>query len=322
MASTTATAQSYNLTNVIGQVLKIGAAANTGKFLAAIGGLNGARRVTSQTFDMLASYSLDTPSPTTALHSENDTLSATDSKFYEKTPVVNVVQIMKYAIIVSDLRKAAKSQYADPAAYNAFMSPNLPTVSPFDEQAAMKMEQMSADWEAICLSGVRVVRAAVNTDVASGGLGCSVIGIATNRVNASSAALDSSMISELLTKMAENGAPFKNLCIVARPTYIDQLGALYGFAPQDRSVGGVSIKQIFTTYGPVSLIWSNAAPANRLMVVDLAFVRPVVMPHDTGQDILLKEYTDGASAQKGYLEGYLGVDFGHESLHGDIYNLA
>lgn len=322
MASTTATAQSYNATNVIGQVIKIGAAANTGKFLAAIGGLNGARRVKSQTFDMKASYSLDAPSPTTALISESTSLSAGTAKFYAKIPVSNCVQIMKYDVIVSDLLAAAQDQYADPVAYNAFMSANFPRVSKFDEQSAMKMEQLSADWEATCLAGSLVVRAAVGTSVAAGGLTDSTIGIQTNTVNASSAALDSSMVSELLVKMAENGAPFRNLCIVARPTYIDQLNALYGFAPQDRNVGGVMLNQIFTTYGPVSLIWSNAAPASTLIIADLAFIKPVVMPHKGGEDILLKEFTDGASAEKGYLEGYISVDFGHESLHGKIYGLA
>jgi hypothetical protein len=322
MASTEATAQSYNATNVIGQVIKIGAAANTGKFLAAIGGLNGARRVKSQTFDMLASYSLDTPSPTTALISETASLSAGTATFYAKTPVSNMVQIMKYDVIVSDLLAAAQDQYADPVAYNAFMSANFPKVSKFDEQAAMKMEQLSADWEATCLAGTLVARAVVGTSVAAGGLTDSTIGIQTNTVNASSAALDSSMISELLVDMVEHGAPLRNPCIVAKPTYIDQLNALYGFAPQDRNVGGVELKQVFTTYGPVSLIWSNAAPANTLIIADLAFIKPVVMPHKGGEDVLLKEFMDGASAEKGYLEGYISVDFGHESLHGKVYGLA
>jgi len=322
MAATSATAQSYNDANVIGEVLKIGAAANTGKFLAAIGGLNGARRVKSQTYDMKASYSLDAPSPTTALISETASLSAGTAKFYAKTPVTNVVQINKYEVIVSDLHEAAQDSYVDPAAYNAFMSPNIPKVSHFDEQSAMKMEQMSADWEAVCLQGTLVVRAAVGTSVASGGLTDATIGIDTNKVDASDAALDSSMVSELLISMADNGAPFRNLCFVGKPEYIDQLNGLYGFAPMDRNVGGVMLKQIFTTYGPVSLIWSNAAPDNILIIADLAFIKPVVMPHKGGEDILLKEYTDGASAEKGYLEGYIGVDFGHESLHGKIYDLA
>lgn len=318
MASTTATAQSYNDTNVIGQVLQIGATKNTGRFLSAIGGLNGARRVASQTFDMSATYALDAPSPTDHLISESTSLSAGTAKFHAKTPVSNVVQIMKYDIIVSDLRESAKKQIVS----STFVSDNLPIVSEFDNQAAIMQAKLSADWEAICLAGSYVARSAVDTGVAAGGLLDTAIGIQTNSVNASSASLDSDMIAELLTDLAENGAPMENLAIVARPKYIDALGTLYGFAPQDRNVGGVQLKQIFTTYGPVSMIWTNAMSDNNLIVADLAYIQPVVLPHYTGNDILMKEYADGASAQKGFIQGYVGVDFGHESYHGKIYGLA
>ena len=318
MASTVATAQSYNDTNVIGQVISIGAANNTGKFLAAIGGLNGARRISSQTFDMASAFSLNAPSATAARISENTSLSAGAASFYAKTPVNNVVQINKYDIIVSDLREAANKEVVA----TTFLGDNIPLTSEFDNQAAMKMSQMAADWEAICLSGSLTARAAVATNVSAGGLTDSVIGITTNTVAAGGAALDSDMITELMDEMAGNGSPFSNVAIVARPQYISQLNALYGFAPQDRNVGGIMLNQIYTPYGPVGLIWSNAAPANTLLVTDLAYIRPVVLPHKGGEDILMKEYLDGASAQKGYLEGYIGVDFGHESYHGSITALA
>lgn len=315
MALTSATAQSYNDTNVIGQVLQIGATKNTGAFLAAIGGLNGARRVKSQTYDMSATFSLDTAAQNVI--SETTSLSAGTAKFAAKTPVLNYVQIMKKDIIVSDLREAATDQVVA----TTFLG-NAPQVSEFDTQAALMMSQFNADWEFSCLQGTQVARSSVGTNVATGGLTDSVIGITTNRVNASSAALDSDMIAQLLVKMAESGAPMQNIVFVAKPTYIDQLGTLYGFAPQDRSVGGVQLKQIFTTFGPVSLIWTNAAPANTLLACDMAYIRPVVLSHKGGIDILMKEFNDGSSAQKGYIEGYVGVDFGHESYHGSVYGLA
>jgi len=318
MAATTATAQSYNDTNVIGQVFQIGATKNTGKFLAAIGGLNGARRVNSQTYDMSASYSLDTASATTNLLSETASLTANSAKFYAKTPVSNQVQINKYDIIVSDLRESAKRQIVS----STFVSDNLPLVSEFDVQAALMQAQLAADWEAVCIKGSYVARSAVGTSVACGGLLDSTVGIQTNTENASSAALDSGMIASLLVKMAAAGAPMDNMAILAQPKYIDQLQALYGFMPQDRFVGGVQLNTIFTTFGPVSLIWSNAVTDNNLIIVDLAYVQPVVMPHYTGADILMKEYSDGTAAQKGYIQGYIGCDFGHESYHGKVYGLA
>jgi hypothetical protein len=316
MASTQATAQSYNDTNVIGQVLQIGAARNTGQFMAAIGGLKGARRIKSQAFDMCASYSLDTPAQDAI--DETASLSAASERFYAKTLVPNVVQITKKQIIVSDLREAATDQIVA----STFVSPNLPQVSEFDAQAAKVMQQFNADWEFSCLQGIYVARSVVTTDVAAGGLVDSTVGITTNRVNASSAALEAAMISELMVTMAEHGAPFDNLAIVARPTFIDQLGLLYGFMPQDRNVGGIMLKQIWTTFGPLSLIWSMAAHATTLVIADMAHIRPVVLPHKGGIDVLMKEYQDGGSAQRGYIEGFIGVDFEHESLHGSVYGLS
>lgn len=315
MAATSATAQSINDTNVAGMILQIGAAKNTGQFLAAIGGLNGARKVQSQAFDMSATYSLDTPAQNAI--SEDTSLTSGTKKFYAKTQAANVVQILKKEFTVSNLRESANLQVAS----TTFQSPNLPVTSEFDRAAKNAMEQFNADWEFICLQGTYVARSIVSTAVAAGGIIDSTVGVTTNKVNASSAALDSDMISSLLNTMAANGAPFGNLAIVAKPKYIDALGGLYGFAPQDRNVGGIQLKQIFTTYGPVSLIWSNACHATTLTIVDLAYVQPVVLP-DLGNDILMREFFDGGSAQNGYIEGFVGVDFGHESYHGTVYGIA
>lgn len=316
MASTQATAQSYNDTNVIGQVLQIGATNSTGSFLSAIGGLNGARRVKSQSFDMVNTIALDAGG-TGAIISETTSLSAGTAKFYAKTPVLNTCQIMKYDIIVSDLREAATDQIVS----STFLGV-APQVSEFDVQSSLKQLQFNTDWEYCILQGSYVARSAVGAVVAMGGLTDSTIGIQTNTVNASSAALDADMVSELLVKMVGNGAPMQNIALVAKPTYIDQLNTLYGFAPQDRNVGGVMLRQIYTSMGPVSLIMTNNAPANTLLAVNMPYVQPVVLPHKGGIDILQKEFMDGASAQKGYLEGYVGVDFKHESLHGKVYGLA
>jgi hypothetical protein len=313
MASTSAVGQSYNDVNVMGNIIAIGAANGTGQFLSAVGGLNGARRISSTTYDMSAAYSLNTPSQGNT--NETATLTAGTKKFYAKTSVPNVTQINKYEFAISNRRMASNNEFAS----NTYLG-NLPQISEFARVAANSMAQMYADWEFTALQGTYAARAAVGTAEGCGGL-ISTIGIATNTVNASSAALDSDMLGTLLSTMAGNGTPMTNLAIVTTPAYVNQLNALYGFAPQDRNVGGVQLKQIFTTFGPVSLIWSNAAPANTVIVADLSAIQLVVQPNQ-GQDILMREYIDGASAQSGYIEGFIGVDFTHESYHGKIYGIA
>jgi hypothetical protein len=260
-------------------------------------------------------YSLDNAAQNVI--DETASLTAGTPRFYARTSKENVVQISKYEIAVSDLREAATQQVVATEHIG-----DVVEVSEFDRAASNVMDQMRADWEFTCLQGTYVARSIVTTGVAAGGLIDSTVGISTNKVNASSAALDITMIEELLETMAESGAPMSNLAIVVKPGYLNDISNLYGFAPQDRVVGGVAIKQIYSDFGEIGIIWTNAAPANYLIIVDLAYCRPVVLPHKGGQDILLKEYMDGASAQKGYLEGYIGVDFFHESYHGYIYGIA
>jgi|GEM_PF-2197024 len=316
MSSTGATAQSYNDTNIIGEVFSTGGASNTGQFIAAIGGLNGARRVASQAYDMSATYSLDTPSANVS--SENGTLTAGTAKFYAKSQAVNVCQIWKEEIAVSNLRLSATQQLNTASLSIGGMGPEL---SEFDRAAANLTEQLQADWEFSALQGTYVARSAVGTSVAMGGLVDSTVGISTNSVNASSTALSKDQIDEIMYTIAENGGKFGNMAFVCQPGYVHQLSEIYGFEPQDRNIGGVAVKQILTDFGMVGVIWTNAAPDNTIVVADLAYIQPVVLP-DLGQDVLLREYMDGSSAQKGYIEAFIGIDFTHESYHGKIYGLA
>jgi hypothetical protein len=317
MGSTAAVAQTYNDTNVIGEVLSIGATRNTGRFLAAIGGLNGARQTNAQEFAMSATYSLDAAAQ--GAISENTSLSAGTADFYAKSQEYNVNQIIKKEIAVSSLREAATQQIS---CANITVGGMAPTVSEFDQQTAHSMSQFMADWEFACLQGTYVARSAVGTVVATGGLVDSTVGIQTNTVNASSAALSKDLINSLLVTMADAGAPFQKPVFICKSTYVTQISDIYGFQPQSYDVGGVAIKSVITDFGEFGVIWSNAAPANYLIVADLAFCKPTVLPHADGIEVVLREYTDGGSARKGYIEGFVGFDMGAESYHGYISSLA
>ena len=122
--------------------------------------------------------------------------------------------------------------------------------------------------------------------------------------------------------MADNGALMRDVCIVAKNTYLPQISEIYGFQPQDRIVGGLAIKQIVTDFGNISVIGTKNAPANTLVFADLSVCRLVVLPHVGNMDILQREYLDGGSARKGFIEGFVGIDFGHESYHGSLTSVA
>lgn len=317
MASTSATAQSYNDINVLGQVMQVGAGRRT-PFFAATGGLGGVRRVPAQQFAMSAVFSLD--AGTQPAIDETASLTAGTAKFYAKTQEYNDCEIAKKEFQVSHLREANGSQLSNT---NAIYStdPSL-QASEFDRAAENAMRQLVVDWEFVMLQGTRVARSAVTTDVAAGGILDTSMG-AISKVNASSAALSKALIDNLIETMAGYDAPLENPAIVIPPGYVNDLNDIYGFAEQSRAVGGVNLSQIFLPIvGQASVIWTNQMEANSLAIVDLAYVVPVVLPHAGGQDVLMHEYSDGGSARKGYIESYISVDFGSRYYHGFIYGIA
>lgn len=315
MASTAATAQSYNDTNVLGDLLETGVTKNTGSFFAAVAA-NGVRTVDAQEFAMSATYALDAAAQ--GAISETTSLTAGTPDFYAKSQEYNVVQITKKEFAVSHLREAA-TQQLDTSNIDA--GGIAPTASEFDRAAANSMQQLRADWEFGMLNGTYVARSAVGTVVAMGGLLDSTVGISTNTVSAASGALSKDIIDELLIEMGDNGAPFSMPVFACKSKYAVQISEIYGFQPQSWDVGGVAIKTVMTDFGEIGVIWTNAAADNTIVVADLAYMQPVVLPNQ-GQQVLMREYQDGGSAKKGYIEGFIGVDFGAQSYHGSITSIA
>lgn len=316
MGATEGTMESYNDINVLGQVLQVGAGRRT-PFFAASGGLGGVGRVPAQQFAMSANYSLNAGSQNAI--DETASLSAGTAKFYAKTQEYNVVQVNKYPFASSHLNEANRSQLSNT---NAVYSSDAPQTSEFDRAAATAMKQLVVDWEFTMLQGTMVARSAADTDVAAGGLLDSAIG-AISKVNANSAKLSKALIDQLVETIAGYDAPMQEPVIVIPPGYVNDLNDIYGFAEQSRSVGGVNLTQIFLPIiGQASVIWTNQMEANSLLIADLSYIKPVVLPHANGEDILMAEYSDGGSARKGYIEGYIGVDFGSRYYHGFIHGLA
>lgn len=316
MASTEATMQSYNDINVLGQVMQVGAGRRT-PFFAATGGLGGVLRVPAQQFAMSATYSLD--AGTQRAIDETASLSAATAEFYAKSQEYNAVQIAKYGFASSYLNEANRTQLSNT---NAVYSSDAPQTSEFDRAAANAMAQMVVDWEFTMLQGTRVARSAVTTDVGAGGLLDTAMG-AISKVNASSAKLSKALIDQLIETIAGYDAPMVEPAIVIPPGYVNDLNDIYGFAEQSRSIGGLNLSQIFLPIiGQCSVIWTNQMEANSLLLADLSFIKPAVLPHANGEDILMAEYSDGGSARKGFIEGYIGVDFGSRNYHGFIYGLA
>ena len=105
---------------------------------------------------------------------------------------------------------------------------------------------------------------------------CGIITAATtNTVNAASATLSKALLDQLLRTMAANGAEFVNTVIFVNAFQKQKISDIYGYAPQDRNVGGYNIKQIETDFAVLGIVWAPNVPAATLLIADLAFCSPV-----------------------------------------------
>jgi hypothetical protein len=147
---------------------------------------------------------------------------------------------------------------------------------------------------------------------------------ASNTVACGGAALSKELINELLRTMFGNGAQFGDPAFIVNGFQAQQLSALYGYAPADRFVGGVQMKQIYVDLaGAVSVMVDSIQPTDTLTVADLAVCSPVfqrVPGKDPG--VFYEPIAKDSATEKGFLFGLIGLDHGPYWAHGTLTSLA
>ncbi len=147
---------------------------------------------------------------------------------------------------------------------------------------------------------------------------------ASNTVSASSATLSKELIDQLIRTMFTNGAQFGDPAFIVNGFQAQQLSKLYGYAPTDRFVGGVQMKQIYVDLaGAVSVLVDAIQPAATLTLADLAVCAPVfqrVPGKDPG--VFYEPIAKDSASEKGFLFGLVGLDHGPYWAHGTITSLA
>ena len=130
------------------------------------------------------------------------------------------------------------------------------------------------------------------------------------------------MIDNLLRTMAGNGADFINPVIFCNAYQKQKLSDIYGYAPQDRNVGGYNINQIETDFAVLGVVWAPQVPAATLSIIDLAVCSPVFLPVPEKGVLFYEELSKTGAAEKGQIYGQMGIDYGPEEYHGKITSLA
>ena len=317
MANQNAAATVWNCPNYTGELYMIGA--NQTPFLNMIGGLQGAniRTVGDFQFSLAQPWALESASQPAI--TETTSLTAPTPWTYVRTQDVNTVQIFQRQVSVSYAKQSVTGQVTADSTTGLAELGAQPVQNERDFQIMAHMRQIAINVDYTFLNGA--YQQATSAAVAAKCRGI-ITACSTNTVNASSAALTKALIDQLLRTMAGNGAEFVNTVIFCNAFQKQKLSDIYGYAPEDRNIGGYNIKQIETDFAQLGIVWAPNVPAATLLVADLAFCAPVFLPVPEKGVLFYEELSRTGASEKGQIYGQLGIDYGPEEYHGTITSLA
>jgi len=101
------------------------------------------------------------------------------------------------------------------------------------------------------------------------------------------------------------------------------LSNAYGYAPTDRNVGGVNIKQIETDFGNIGIAPAHRfMPADTILLSEMSVVAPVFQPVPDKGNFFYEELSKTGAAEAGQIFGMFGLDHGPAFAHGTLTGLA
>jgi hypothetical protein len=318
MANVNATATVWNCPNYTGELYMIGA--NQTPFLNMIGGLQGGavRTVSGFEFPLAQPWALESASQPAI--TETASLTAPTPWTYVRGQDTNTVQIFHRAVTVSYAKQSVVGQItADATTGLVNMDENQPVSNERDFQIMAHMRQIAVNADYTFLNGTYQKATDAGTAAKTRGI---ITACVSNTVDASSAALDRTLLNELIRTMAGTGAEFMNPVIFCNAFQKQKLSEVYGYAPESRNVGGVNINQIETDFAVLGVVWAPNVPAATLLVADMAVCNPVFLPVPEKGVLFYEELSKTGAAEKGQIYGQIGIDYGPEEMHGKITNLA
>jgi hypothetical protein len=284
-------------------------------FLSMIGGLTGGVMTDNFEFPTASEYNHDSLVQETI--TETESITGVTAINVTRDQSKNVVQIFQEKIITSYVKQSNQGRLTG---INTAGAQNN-VVSERDFQIARMIERVARKVEWHFLQGTYAISEDSNTPNQTRGMiaACAL----KNTVDGAAAKLTKSKIEELLLEMHTNGAEFRNVVIFCGGFQKRQISDIYGYAPEDRNVGGVNIKQIETDYGNIGV--SNPhrmMPADTVLLADVSYCAPVFQPVPGKGNFFYEELARTGAAETGQLFGQIGLNYGPLWAHGTITNLA
>jgi len=319
-----ATTNSDNV-NYRGVLYALGA--NQAPFLASIGGKT--KRANAFTYPIAQPYSVGSGAQTTV--SEDAAAGTLQATTVERAQDTNVAQIMIYTVKTTFKKQSIVGQMSSAGVNTNDPNPVLDELG-FQKQAGLM--KMAKDMEFTLLQGAYVAELTSATNQTTRGL---KEAISTNSVLGGSVALEKDMIEELIRKMLASGSLMMDPVILLNSFQLQRLSDIYGYAPQDRMLGGVAIERIMVPgAGILPTMFSPQMPTDEIYIVDRSVCAPVFVPvaysqdgnvnpsidRINGVDVLYQPTAITNASRGGFFYTQFGFDYGPEEYHGSITGLA
>lgn len=311
MSNASGTATVWNCPNYVGELFLVGQ--NQTPFLNAIGGLNPGQQVQSWEFPIDQQYALETAAQPAI--TETASLTAPTATTYVRSQVKNVCQIFQKSVSIS----YAKQSNANTLSGLALDGMGQPVRNEKDFQIQAALKQIALDAEYTFINGT--YNLAANAGQANKTRGM-LAAITTNSVDASAATLSKTLFDSLVKSMVDSGAQFQNMYCFVNSFQKQKLSNIYGYAPEDRAVGGTNIQTIYTDFATIKVVYCPQVPAAQLLLADLSVIAPVFLPVPGKGYLFYEDLAKTGASETGQLYGQMGLNHGVETFHGKLINLA
>ena len=95
---------------------------------------------------------------------------------------------------------------------------------------------------------------------------------------------------------------------------------IYGYAPQDRKIGGLNIKSIMMDFGPdtIGILHNRYMHPGDIYLLDLSVIFPVFTPIPGKGHFFAEPLAQTGAAENWQIYGEIGLEYGPESHHGKL----
>ncbi len=323
MASTSTQATMWSCPNFIGPLYTIGA--NQTPFLNMIGGLTGGRATFVGDFEHPLNVQDTLDAAAQPAIGESTAASGPPVHTFVRATDKNVAQIYQYGVSVtypkqSVIGNVKGAEYGSSGFSYIDVTQTQAVQNEVNHQIALCLKQAAKDIDYTFLRGSYQLGTTATTAFKTRGI-CTAC--TTNTVAAGSVDLSQDLIRELVRTMAGNGSTFTNPVIFVNAFQMQQLSGLYGYAPESRTVGGVSINQIVLDLaGMVGVVWAPSMSTSVLLLADLDKCRPVFLPMPGKGVLFYEDLTHTGAVTKGQIYGQIGIDYAADDFHGTITGLT